>query len=456
MNFTIDFKKKCVSPKYYSTIKYMSHALKGEKRRLFIKKICDINIYLGCLCAITCEQDYLIDKYIHGLIKYYFEPVKFYSKTLNRQVVKIRNNNNDITNYLSACSLIGHKKAIEWYVYNHDVDKSILLQLSSNIDENQFVELLLILSKSTKNIAKIRFLGSTKNLYLLKSDPRIKQILSLLWKGDMDAYVQLSYDTNNLGDIWPYYKENNYIYIEMLKKCKKTMLALNIINNFLGNDKKLFSILKNSQDGKEFLYLYYLNKIKNGEFLTNKDYNIIKDLPEPSDKIKNYFISFYKELFSGGYRKNIDYSKISDIIEKTYKKKLKHNISIEYSNNIDFSKIIEFTSNKYWKKIVRFYYISLFKVYVSFDELVRKLNYYYEIQFNEIITEFKEYPMWIKKNNANKYVFESMKTEKPVKILDKNITERSLVIIDDYDYINKIIIVKPYQGSLDKFKTIFA
>ena len=303
---------------------------------------------------------------------------------------------------------------------------------------------------------KIRGLGSTKNLYLLKSDPRIKQILNLLWYDDMDAYVQLSYDTNNLGDIWRYYKKNINIYIDILNKCKKLMLALNLINDSFNNDKKLFSILNNSQEGKEYLYLYYLNKIQNGEFLTDKDYNIIKDLPEPSDKIKNYFISFYRELFSSGYRKNIDYSKISDIIEKTYKKKIKFNIQNGYRNNINLSKIINFTSNKYWKKIVRFYYISLFKVYVSFDELVRKLNYYYELQFNEIITEFKEYPMWIKKNNANKYVFESMKTEKPVNILDKNITERALVVIDDYDYINKIIIVKPYHGSLDKFKMIFA
>lgn len=68
------FKKKCLSEKYYASIKYMSHALKGEERRTFIKKVCDINIYLGCQCARTCEQDNDIDKYIRTKINNYFKP----------------------------------------------------------------------------------------------------------------------------------------------------------------------------------------------------------------------------------------------------------------------------------------------------------------------------------------------------------------------------------------------
>ena len=48
-------RKKCLSEKYYASIKYMSHLLKGEERRYFIKRVCDINIYLGSQCALTCE-----------------------------------------------------------------------------------------------------------------------------------------------------------------------------------------------------------------------------------------------------------------------------------------------------------------------------------------------------------------------------------------------------------------
>lgn len=49
-------KEKCLSDKYYAAIKYMSHSLHGKDRENFIITVCDLNIYLGCVCALTCEK----------------------------------------------------------------------------------------------------------------------------------------------------------------------------------------------------------------------------------------------------------------------------------------------------------------------------------------------------------------------------------------------------------------
>lgn len=105
-------KNKCLSEKYYSSIKYMSHTLKGNERVEFIKTVCDINIYLGCLCATTCEANKEIDNYIWNVLNNYFKPqkVKYYdSYTKEWKVTEKRRRSFDITNYL----LVSFSKLID-------------------------------------------------------------------------------------------------------------------------------------------------------------------------------------------------------------------------------------------------------------------------------------------------------------------------------------------------------
>lgn len=213
------FRKKCLSEKYYSSIKYMSHALKGKDRRDFIRRVCDINIFLGCQCAITCEPDSVIEKYINKRIHSYFKPqeVYYYDKKEQQKKKNVRRLRNfDIANFLLACNLMGYRKTLNWYIYNHSVQKSILIQLAAEMNEDQLLDFMLTLSRSDLNKDKMRGIGSTKNLFQKKNDRRVKEILSTMWDVDKDAYVQFAYDTGLLEELWKTSKNGKSIYIHIL------------------------------------------------------------------------------------------------------------------------------------------------------------------------------------------------------------------------------------------------
>ena len=166
-------KEKCLSDKYYAAIKYMSHSLHGKDREDFIITVCDLNIYLGCVCALTCEKNKVVEKHIWKCLNSYFEPkkVKYYDRSTDSWKENVKKlTSKDIVNYLLACNVMGNIKAIKWYIYNHKVDKAIIIQLAKNMDDAQIVDLIYTLYRSKDNWQNIRGIGSTKNLYMYKND----------------------------------------------------------------------------------------------------------------------------------------------------------------------------------------------------------------------------------------------------------------------------------------------
>lgn len=150
---------KCQSDKYYASIKYMAHSLRGKDRENFIITVCDLNIYLGCICALTCEKNATVEEYIWKTLNNYFQPrkIKFYDKSSGIWKENIKKlNSKDITYYLLACNVMGNMKAIKWYIYNHEVDKAIIIQLAKNMNEEQLVDLIYTLYRSSQNWDKIR------------------------------------------------------------------------------------------------------------------------------------------------------------------------------------------------------------------------------------------------------------------------------------------------------------
>lgn len=96
---------KCQSDKYYASIKYMAHSLRGKDRENFIITVCDLNIYLGCICALTCEKNATVEEYIWKTLNNYFQPrkIKFYDKSSGIWKENIKKlNSKDITYYLLA------------------------------------------------------------------------------------------------------------------------------------------------------------------------------------------------------------------------------------------------------------------------------------------------------------------------------------------------------------------
>lgn len=315
---------KCQSDKYYASIKYMAHSLHGKDRENFIITVCDLNIYLGCICALTCERNVAVERHIWKTLNNYFQPreIKFYHKSSGRWKVNIKKlNSKDITYYLLACNAMGNMKAIKWYIYNHEVDKAIVIQLSKNMNEEQLVDLIYTLYSSSQNWDKIRGIGSTKSLFLYKNDPRIKEILSGLWYKHRDAFIQLAYDTGWLGDLGKKARKGNRIFVECLVGVNKLLLTIELIEEVLCDlesdessyDTLLKLVLKEKGERKQFAYILYIQKINNGYIMKAKDYEILKGLGKPSQKIVNYFISFFLDLVNGDFRTNINLFELGDV-----------------------------------------------------------------------------------------------------------------------------------------------
>ncbi len=53
----IDLEAQAQNEKYYKSLRYLSHSLKGERRSDFINLLSEYNPYLAAQCAMSCERD---------------------------------------------------------------------------------------------------------------------------------------------------------------------------------------------------------------------------------------------------------------------------------------------------------------------------------------------------------------------------------------------------------------
>lgn len=454
-------KKKCESDKYHSAIKYMSHTLKGKEREDFIKMVCDINIYLGCICASTCEKNANVENYIWKRLNRYFEPqmVTYYDVNNNElKKTKKRLRSYDITNYLMACNAMENYKAIRWYIYNHEIQKSAILQLAKMMNESQLVDLIYSLFKSEKNWNKIRGVGTTKNLYLCKKDKRIESILKGLWYKDMDAFIQLASDTGWLGELGKHTKRREFIYVECLKKSNKLLLAIQLIEDALSSveddnvyDVLLYILKKSKNDGKEYIYLIYMLKIQSGYNMKVEDYEFVRHLPKPCEKVKNYFITFFNSMINGEYMYNIDYFEVADSFSKVLVKPNKVNARRAVARNENLHLAIKRSKELEIKKVMKLYFGTLMSAKASLDELFRLLNNIHEVQIDRFIGCLEDIPIWARVVEDKLVLCKDIVTENFISC-DMNYEIGSSVIIQitDYDFIGRIFLAKPFCGNVIK------
>lgn len=454
-------KEKCLSDKYYAAIKYMSHSLHGKDREDFIITVCDLNIYLGCVCALTCEKNKVVEKHIWKCLNSYFEPkkVKYYDRSTDSWKENVKKiTSKDIVNYLLACNVMGNIKAIRWYIYNHKVDKAIIIQLAKNMDDAQIVDLIYTLYRSKDNWQNIRGIGSTKNLYMYKNDKRIKEILKGLWYKDRDAFIQLAYDTGWLSEVGEYYKYGRNIYIDCLEGTNKLLLDIELIEDVLsdfdsnrnGCDILLSLILKNKNSRKkQFAYLIYLQKINNGYYMTENDYKTLKRLGKPCEKIANYFITFFLDLVNKDYKKNIDYFLISDALYNVIAKPHSLSGKIARMHNRNLELAIKNAKKIQLDKVLFFYFNTSMSSKASLDEFFRLLNKYHNVQIVDFVNELKLVPIWAKIVNEEQVKCNSVTTENYVKLILQDVVKNNTVIISitEYDYISKIFFAQLYKGS---------
>jgi hypothetical protein len=56
-----DLEHKAIDEKYFKSIRYFSHLLRGEKRTAFISELSDYNIYLAAQCLMSAEKDAILE-----------------------------------------------------------------------------------------------------------------------------------------------------------------------------------------------------------------------------------------------------------------------------------------------------------------------------------------------------------------------------------------------------------
>lgn len=448
---------KCRSEKYYSSVKYMAHSFSGKERVQFVKEVCNINIYLGCLCAMTCEENHNIDKYIRKILNNYFDEKKqtgFNPVTKERFTYVRKITEFDVTNYLLANLMIGNVGAIKWYLLNHPVQKTTILRLARDMDEEQLVMLIDLLYQSKYNEQNLRGVGAMRSLFMYKNDRRIIRILNGLWRKDRDAFIQLAYDTNWLGDLNTLFPKEKDVYRNCLRGTRKLLITIELLENVLtssANKDKYEALIKlcdGRPDTKQYIYLIFLQKIRDDQLLSPKDFKLLKRLSEPDDDIKKYFLSFFQEFV---HSDNTQYLDIATAFGNVLCKPAKcvGRVGNYYNNSL--RRAIRVAENVELEPLFNFYFKTIMSQLTSLDEIVRSLYRYQQINIDTITQVLAEYPLWVQCDlNGQIYCCDAT-TRKPI-VTDFKLApgEQALAHIKYYDLRAKEWHISLYQGSFTR------
>ena len=180
-----------------------------------------------------------------------------------------------------------------------------------------------------------------------------------------------------------------------------------------------------------------------------KDYAILKGLGRPSQKIVNYFITFFLDLVNGDFRTNINLFELGDALSNVIVKPNKITPKVGYARNKNLNIALKTTKNIDLKKVLFFYFNTTMSVKASLDELFRLLNMYHDVQPSELIRELKSFPIWVKATGIEQGKSNNITTENYLKIEPQIVIGNVILMsIVDYDYVLKEFVAKPYTGSI--------
>lgn len=129
-------KIKCIVPKYYKSIIYLSHSFKGDNRRDIIRKVSKYNIYLATQCAMSCEKDELLENELAENADI---------KTEDKEIA------NKINGYLALIELkkfnLVSRNIAKLKKVNSE-DRNLILELINNIGEQDIIRFIDILAEN--------------------------------------------------------------------------------------------------------------------------------------------------------------------------------------------------------------------------------------------------------------------------------------------------------------------
>ena len=243
-------RNKCKEEKYYEAIKYMAHSLNGNERYLFIKQVCKYNLYLGAICATTCEYEKKIDIYIKTQLNNFFKEkqVRYYDKKTGQNYEYTKKiGKSDIEMFILASYEIGNFKAIKWAIFNYDVNINTLIKIGQKVTESEYVDLLLTISRS-KNDDKMITMCRVRSALSQKNNSSVSRLLKLYWKKNRQVYTYLADAFGWLPDLDSNEQYGEMIYAKCFEGSDNSIAFNNIIINAISTDyregiERLFRII---------------------------------------------------------------------------------------------------------------------------------------------------------------------------------------------------------------------
>ena len=449
---TMKFKglrQKCLDEKYYEALKYMSHILTGSDRSYFIKQICRYNIYLGAICATTCEYDETLDHYIKAILNHFFDEkqISYLDKKTGEKAVYTKIlGKKDIECFILASYEIGNFKAIKWAIYNYTININTLIKLGQRVSDAELVDLFYTISKST-NQDKMKIMCKVRTASSQKNNERAQRLLKFYWYKNRQIFTYLADSFGWLSDLGSNCKYGERIYAKCFEGADNSIAFNNVIINAMDVNyreglERLFRIITNYGGSavKKNLYMLFYMKLQNRFPVYKTDYKALENV-QILDKREQHL---GMKVLRGIIRE--DCSAWINVFDLIYYFPQRGNVDITTStdkvsrNTYPLDRYLEIYSNTNLKKIVYAYFNSEYKVRIYLDDFVMLIVSLCNAKIVDICNALNGYVDigYVIQRGPLSYFKHSWKTlQYPVTAEKVQLKEKYQIIYEDYDYIGR-------------------
>lgn len=440
-------RKKCSEEKYYEAIKYMAHTLTDRDRYQFIKQVSQYNIYLGAICATTCEYEKRIDSYIKKRLNEFFEEkqVTYYDKKTGQKCeYKKVIGKADIEMFIMASYEIDNFSAIKWAIYNHNVSINTFIKLGQKVTEAEFVDLLVAISKS-KNQEKMLTMCRIRSALSQKENASVKKLLKYYWYENRQIFTYLADAFGWLPDLDGNKKYGEMIYAKCFEESDNSIAFNNVIINAISVNyreglERLFRIIKRygTDEVKKNLYMLFYMKLQNRLPVYKSDYKALERVVT-LDKREIYlgkktisnivnsncssWINVFDLIFLFPFREGLELNTTNDpLTRNTYP----INRYLEAWKDTSISRVIyTYFNTEYCKRIYLDDFVMLVseQLCIEIPKVCDLLNEYYDEGFS------------IQSGNKSYFGHRWKSLRYPVIIKRIEIGKKFRLIYRDYDYI---------------------
>lgn len=163
-----DLANKAVNEKYFKSIRYFSHLLKGEKRTAFISELSNHNMYLAAQCLMSAEKDATLESELKTKSESFAREFENIEKSAKGFLALAEFESFEII--LSLLTSISKPNIIHQQVFNTILSES---------DSSVFIKFFEVILKANKHVL-FTYLISAFNKEIVVSSENKKQLRSII------------------------------------------------------------------------------------------------------------------------------------------------------------------------------------------------------------------------------------------------------------------------------------